>query len=123
MIKASDVALTGLMIAAAIWTFQIKREAELSSEKVAELQQKIDKEKDRIGIMQADWALLTQPGHLKGVMERFSDELQLQQLSVDQIVTPDELPPMRLPDSDPIGDMARSGTDQIVTGSIGEAGQ
>ena len=50
MIKASDIVLTGLMIAAAVWTFQIKHEAELSSDKVAGLLRLIDREQDKIDL-------------------------------------------------------------------------
>ncbi len=119
MIKASDVVLTGLMIAAAVWTFQIKHKAELSSSKVAELQQKIDRQKNSVDLLEADWAILTQPKHLQSVARKFADELRLQQLEVDQIITPEDLPPMRQVE-DPIGALARGETsDDILTGSIG----
>lgn len=118
MIKASDIVLTGLMIAAAVWTFQIKHEAELSSEKVAELQNKIDREKDKIDLLEADWAVLTQPKHLQNVARKFADELRLQQLEVNQIITPNDLPPLRQVE-DPIGALVRGETaDDVVTGSI-----
>ena len=119
MIKASDIVLTGLMIAAAVWTFQIKHEAELSSDKVADLQHKIDRENDKIDLLEADWAVLTQPNHLQNVAKKFANELPLQQLEVDQIITPNDLPPLRQVE-DPIGALARGETaDEIVTGSIG----
>ena len=119
MIKASDIVLTGLMIAAAVWTFQIKHEAELSADKVAKLQGEVNREKDKIDLLEADWAVLTQPRHLQSVAEKFVDELHLQQLKVDQIITPDELPPLRNVD-DPIGALARgAAADDIVTGSVG----
>ena len=127
MIKASDVVLTGLMIAAAIWTFQIKHEAELSSDKVAKLLHQIEREKDKIDLLEADWAVLTQPKHLQSVAGTFAGELRLQQLEVDQIITLDDLPPMRQPDEvidDPIGALARgAASDDVITGSIGERKQ
>ena len=123
MIKASDIVLTGLMIAAAIWTFQIKHEAELSSDKVAKLMRQIDRENDKIDLLEADWAVLTQPKHLQNVAGKFAGELHLQQLEVDQIITLENLPPIRQPDDpsyDPIGALARGETaDDVVTGSIG----
>jgi len=119
MIKASDIVLTGLMIAAAVWTFQIKHEAELSSDKVTDLQHKIDRENDKIDLLEADWAVLTQPNHLQNVARKFANELPLQQLEVDQIITPTDLPPLRQVE-DPIGALARGeAADEIVTGSIG----
>lgn len=127
MIKASDIVLTGLMIAAAVWTFQIKHEAELSSDKVASLLHQIDREKDKIDLLEADWAVLTQPKHLQNVAGKFAGELRLQQLEVDQIITLDDLPPMRQPDEvidDPIGALARgAASDDVITGSIGERKQ
>ena len=119
MIKASDIVLTALMIAAAVWTFQIKHEAEISSSKVADLQHKINREKDKIDLLEADWAVLTQPKHLQNVARKFANELPLQQLEVDQIITPNDLPPLRQVE-DPIGALARGeATDDVVTGSIG----
>lgn len=127
MIKASDVVLTGLMIAAAIWTFQIKHEAEISSDKVANLLRQIDREKDKIDLLQADWAVLTQPKHLQSVAGKFAGELRLQQLEVDQIITLENLPPLRQQDDpafDPIGALARgAASDDVITGSIGERKQ
>ncbi len=127
MIKASDIVLTGLMIVAAVWTFQIKHEAELSSDKVAKLMRQIDREKDKIDLLEADWAVLTQPKHLQNVARKFAGELRLQQLEVDQIITLDDLPPMRQPDEvddDPIGALARGeATDGVITGSVGERKQ
>lgn len=123
MIKASDAVLTLLMIAAAVWTFQIKHEAELSSGKVAGLLGQIEREKDKIDLLEADWAVLTQPRHLQNVVEKFAGELHLQQLEIDQIITLNDLPPIRQVE-DPIGVLARGGgSDELVTGSVGERKQ
>ncbi len=123
MIKPSDVVLAGLMVAAAVWTFQVKYETVQSAGKVRYLEKNIAREKARIDLLEADWAVLTQPSKLQGMAKRFADQLQLQPLSVDQIIVPKNLPPIKLPD-DPIGAMARGeGADGIVTGSIGEPKQ
>jgi hypothetical protein len=127
MIKPSDIVLSGLMIAAAVWTFQIKHEAELSSDKVAGLLRQIDREKDKIDLLEADWAVLTQPKHLQNMAGKFEGELRLQQLEVDQIITLDDLPPLRQPidsDYDPIGALARGiASGDVITGSVGERKQ
>jgi len=123
MIKPSDVILAGLMIAAAVWTFQVKHETVKSAGNVRALQKDIAREKARIDLLEADWAVLTQPSRLQGMARRFAEELHLQPLSVEQIIVPDNLPPIKLPD-DPIGALARGdGRDAIVTGSIKEPKQ
>jgi hypothetical protein len=120
MIKPSDVILAGLMIAAAVWTFQVKHETVKSAGNVRSLQKHIAREKARIDLLEADWAVLTQPSSLQEMAKRFADQLQLQPLNVEQIIEPDNLPPIRLPD-DPIGALARGdGASDIVTGSIKE---
>ncbi len=121
MIRTGDVVLTGLMIAVAIWTFQVKNETKGSARKVLELQQSIGQEKDKIDLLEADWAVLNHPSRLQKMAGRFENQLQLQPLRVDQIATPDELPPIRIPD-DPIGALAQDGAalDGITTGSIKE---
>ncbi len=124
MIKTSDVILAGLMIGAVVWTFQVKNSTLEVAGKVASLQKKISREKAKIDLLEADWAVLTQPSRLQETARRFSEQLQLQPLKVEQIIVPEDLPPIRIPD-DPIGAMARRGSeiDQILTGSIGERKQ
>ena len=121
MIRSSDIVLTGLMIAAAIWTFQIKYQTENSADTVSSLQAKINREKTKIDLLEADISVLSQPARLQDMADRFSKELELKPLDIDQIITPDELPPIRLPD-DPIGALARGdeGIDNILTGSVKE---
>ena len=124
MIKTSDVVLAGLMMAATAWTFQVKYETKVSVGRVAELQKTIKSETDKIDLLTADWAVLSQPSRLQIMVERFGKELELQPLDIEQIVTLDDLPPIKLPD-DPIGALARGDdfTDQLVTGSIGKVAQ
>ncbi len=119
MIRPLDLILVGAMIASAVWTFQIKHEAELASEKVAGLQKKITLEKERINLLRADWALLTQPARLQELAKKFSDDLKLENLQPGQIVQLDELPDITPPD-DPIGALASENEilDDQVTGSI-----
>ncbi len=121
MIRTGDVVLTGLMIAVAIWTFQVKNETKSSAKKVSELRNSIRQENDKIELLEADWAVLNHPSRLQKMAERFEDQLQLQPLQVDQITTPDDLPPIRIPD-DPIGALAQDGAalDGIITGSTRE---
>ncbi len=124
MIKSSDVVLTGLMIVAAVWTFQVKFETKISARKVADLQKSISKEDDRIDILTADWAVLNQPSNLQIMAERFGEELQLQPLEIEQIATLDELPPMKVVE-DPIGAIATEAgeIDTMATGSIKRAAE
>ncbi len=123
MIRPSDVFLAGLVIAAAVWTFQVKHQTVKSAGNVRSLQKDIAREKARVDLLEADWAVLTQPSRLQNMAKRFADELPLQPLSVEQIVVPENLPPIKLPD-DPIGALARGeNADAITTGSIKEPKQ
>ena len=92
LLRPLDLVLVSLMIGGAAWTFQIKHEAELSSQRVAALNAAIEEERNRINLLKGDWALLDQPNVIQSVVERFNSALELQILDPAQVGSVAELP-------------------------------
>lgn len=92
MLKTLDIVLIAVMISAAAWTYKIKHEAKLIDAELFRVEKKIALEKETISLLQADWSLLDQPGRLQTLVDAFQDQLKLQPMSPEQIVTANELP-------------------------------
>lgn len=103
MTRYFNIALLIAMIVAAAAVYDRKYDAEVAAEKVAELRSEIDREKNTIQHLRAEWAMLNQPARLQQLVERYNDYLQLKPLDVDQLVTVDAVP-VRPVDLSPYGD-------------------
>jgi hypothetical protein len=123
VLRTFDIILIGLMILAAAVTYKIKHDAEKQMTQVTRLQ----RERDTIDLLKADWSLLTQPNRLQKLVETFQVQLDLQQVEAQQIVSLDELPQPK-PASLDLDDVANIITeanagdtikpDTTVTGSV-----
>ena len=90
------------VLAAAATVYDMKHDAERAAERVANLQQRIDEEREQLKLLRAEWSLLNDPGRLQRLVERYNDHLNLQPLEVGQITRIEDVPikPMKL---EPIG--------------------
>ncbi|MCR4281811.1 MAG: hypothetical protein NUV72_02100 [Bauldia sp.] len=84
--------LLAAMLIGAVITYDMKRKAEIAAADVAGLQAEVAREKDVLALLKAEWSLLTQPGRLQGVVEKYADYFQLAPFAPDQIATIDEIP-------------------------------
>ena len=84
--------LIAAMIVGAAATYTMKRRAEIAAAEVARIQAEVAKEKDRLALLRAEWSMLTQPGRLQGVVEKYADYFELAPFAPDQIATIDEIP-------------------------------
>lgn len=73
------------VIMAAVAVFQVKYRADATAARVAELQRRVDEEKERLSLLKAEWSFLIQPGRVQGLVERHTDRLGLQPLDPGQI--------------------------------------
>lgn len=73
------------VIAAAVAVFQVKYRADAVAARVAELQRRVDEEKERLSLLKAEWSFLIQPARVQGLVERHNDKLGLQPLEPGQI--------------------------------------
>jgi hypothetical protein len=92
MVRTLNILFILAVVIGAATVYDMKLAATKSAEKVAELQSRIDEERDAIRHLKAEWSLLNKPDRLQSLVERYNDYLQLQALDVKQIVTPEDLP-------------------------------
>ena len=124
MIRITDAVLLIGAVAGAIYTFQIKHEAELSAKQLATLKAQIAAQQRKISLLEADWALETGPGRLETIANQFADQLMLRPMDSSQIIELHELPEIR-PEPELDEDIREAsngeGADKsLLTGGIGE---
>ena len=131
MIRTTDIALFTLMIAAAAGTYKIKAEANGKQREIVRIEKQIAFEEDTIDLLEADWAMLTQPERLQKLVEKHASELALQPIEARQVVSVQDVPEKgAVPDDDVIAEtiakMAKEKgeaveeTDETETGSVEE---
>lgn len=84
--------LIAAMISTAAYTFKLKHETLDARAKLDQIEREIIAERNTIELLETDWSFLTQPGRLQDLTERYNSTLELQPISVDQIIALEELP-------------------------------
>ena len=92
MTRFVNALLVFLMVLSAAAVYDMKYEAELAAEAMADLQRQIDSEKAELSLLKAEWSVLTQPARLAELVERHAEVLQLAPLTADQIGTLADVP-------------------------------
>ncbi len=87
------------LLGSAAYAYLIKYETILYSAKIQKLENEIQKQRDEIGMLRAEWAHLSRPVRVQALADR---HLKLQQLKLDQIVSFKDIPE-RPPKTDSIG--------------------
>lgn len=99
-----NAGLVAVMIAGAASVYQLKYEVELAAGHLAAVKRDIEKEKEAIALLQAEWSLLNQPSRLQALVERHGEYLKLAPLTASQIGTladvPDRPPPPPVDESE-----------------------
>ncbi len=113
MSRIFNLVLLAVMLAAAAVTYGMKHRAEVAADQVARLEREIAREKDALQLLRAEWAVLTQPGRLQSVIERYDDYFQLSPFSPEQIATIEEIPMRSFGETDQVRELiARLATSQ-----------
>ena len=89
MLRYLNVLSVAALVGPAIFAYSIKYETMRYSAEIVKLQHSIERENDRMGMLRAEWAHLTRPGRIQALADR---HLDLQMVSVDQIVKAADLP-------------------------------
>lgn len=92
MIRIINLVLLVVMIIGAAVTYDMKHQAEKAAERVAELEAEIAREKDAMQLLRAELSMLTQPGRLQAVVDRYVDHFKLAPFLSSQYATLDEIP-------------------------------
>lgn len=99
MFRTLNVVAILALIGSAIYAYSIKYETILFAEQILKMKNANQHERDQIAMMRAEFAHLIRPGRIQALADR---HLDLKQLSIDQIVQPQDLPE-RAPRVDSIG--------------------
>jgi cell division protein FtsL len=83
------VVAIGALIASAAYVYSVKYQTIYASEQIVKTRHLIDKERDAIGVLRAEFAHLIRPDRLQALAD---GKLDMQPLTLSQIVTADELP-------------------------------
>ena len=98
MLRFLHVIAIGSLIASAAYAYSIKYDSVYFAEQVVKLNNRIQKERDAIAVMRAEWQRLNRPDRLQALAEK---HLDLQPISVQQIVRLADIPPK--PTGDELG--------------------
>ncbi|RDI60676.1 cell division protein FtsL [Microvirga subterranea] len=82
------IAITALIVSAA-WAYTIKYDTLYYVEQVAKLKSKVQRERDIIAVLQAEWQYLDRPDRLQ---EAADQHLDLQPLKIQQLARLSDLP-------------------------------
>lgn len=95
------------LIASATWAYSVKYETILLAEKLRKREAELQRERDAVAILEAEWHLLNRPSRMQALKR---PDLSLQTISARQIVKPGDIPerPAEAPDA----------LDSLLTGSI-----
>ena len=99
MIRILNVIAVAALIGSAGYAYQIKYETAYYAEKLAKIRHALQRERDDIGVLRAEWAHLTRPERLQALSARF---LNLQAPALVQVVRANDLP-AKAPKFDAIG--------------------
>jgi cell division protein FtsL len=83
------VVAIGALLASAAYVYSVKYQTIYASEQIVKTRHLIDKERDAIGVLRAEFAHLIRPDRLQALAD---GKLDMQPLALSQIVTADELP-------------------------------
>lgn len=105
----NTLAIFGL-IGTAAWAYSIKYETIYYAEQVKKLEKRLDRERDAITVLRAEWQHINKPMRLQILADR---HLQLQAMQATQIIKADDLP-VKSKEQDTIGNKL----DQLLTGTV-----
>jgi hypothetical protein len=113
MLRLLNVLAVAGLIGTAMWAYSIKYDTIYYAEQVKKLEKRLDRERDAISVLRAEWQHINRPVRLQVLADR---HLQLQALHATQIAKASEIP-AKPKDEDQLG----SKLDQLLTGSTGQA--
>ena len=118
MIRITDIVLLAAAVGGAVWTYQIKHDAEQSAKHLGILRAQIAAQDRKISLREADWAIETGPARLAKIAKQHKGQLQLRPMESSQIIDTSELPGFRV-DRNEDGEEIYAGKDgETVTGGI-----
>ena len=116
MIRVTDAVFIVAVIAGAVWTYQVKHDADQTARHLKSLRAQIVAEERKIALLEADWALATDPARLESIAKRYEAELGLVAADSDRIATLSELPDFIVVEEETLAEESDGRT--VITGGI-----
>ncbi|HEV7823179.1 MAG TPA: hypothetical protein VGO84_18485 [Burkholderiales bacterium] len=89
MIRFLNLLAIAALIGSAVYAYKIKYETIYRAEQINKMKHEILAERDAIGVLRAEWAHLARPERIQELATKYLD---LQPLSLNQVVTASALP-------------------------------
>ena len=89
MMRFLNLCVLGLLVAAAAYVYEIKFESTLRAERVAKMRGDVQRERDAIAALRAEWTTLENPARIQGLARR---HLRLQPADANQYNALDRVP-------------------------------
>lgn len=89
MWRLIHVCAIAAIVGSAVYAYSIKYETIWHAEQVAKLKSRIQKEKDAIGVLRAEWAHLTRPERVQALADKHTE---LGPMALNQIVRLSDVP-------------------------------
>jgi len=109
-----------LLISAAAYVYEIKFESTLRAERVAKMRVDVQRERDAIAALRAEWATLDNPARLQGLARRHLQLRPADPTQYDPLTRLPERPPtvMQPQPTDAIASMLEAADAPAATGSV-----
>jgi len=109
-----------LLISAAAYVYEIKFESTLRAERVAKMRVDVQRERDAIAALRAEWATLDNPARLQGLARRHLQLRPADATQYDPLTRLPERPPtvMQPQPTDAIASMLEAADAPAATGSV-----
>jgi hypothetical protein len=85
ILRLFHVAAIGGLLSSALYAYSIKYETTWQAEQLIKLKHQVQREKDAIAILRAEWQLLNRPERLQELAKRFPDLAPLQPHQIGSI--------------------------------------
>jgi cell division protein FtsL len=79
----------GTLIGSAVYVYTLKYQAIFEAEQIVKIKHQINKAKDEIGVLRAEYEHLARPDRIQELADKL---LQMQPLALNQIVRPEDIP-------------------------------
>jgi cell division protein FtsL len=116
MIRVLNFVVIAALVCAAAYVYKIKFDSTLQAERVAKLRSEIQRERDAVAALRAEWTRLDSPARIQDLARR---HLTLKPIEVSQYDGLDRLPERQIPivppgTADPIGAIIEATADEEV---------
>jgi hypothetical protein len=118
--RVLNLCVLALLVAAAAYVYEIKFESTLRAERVAKMRADVQRERDAIAALRAEWTTLENPARIQGLARRHLRLLPADATQYDALDRLPERPPkiVQQPPADAIAHTIDNTEMNPVTGSV-----